>query len=263
SVTLTPMLCSRFLRRSTTKHNRSKMGDLSERAFDRMLAGYDRTLKIVLQHRPVTMAAFALLLVLTGILFVIVPKGFIPDQDAAQISVVTEAAQGTAYSKLVEYQNQVADIIRRDPNVQALVSTIGGNASMTLGGPNLGQIVVTLKPRSERNELVGDIIERLRPALDKVTGMRVFMQNPPTIRIGAQVSKSLYQYSMQSPDKNALYAAARKLQGELQELPGLQDVTSDLQVTSPQVSVEIDRDKAAALGVTANQIESAFYDAYG
>src|SRR5437764_7339086 len=138
SVTLTPMLCSRFLRRSTTKHNRSKMGDLSERAFDRMLAGYDRTLKIVLQHRPVTMAAFALLLVVTGILFVIVPKGFIPDQDAAQISVVTEAAQGPAYSKLVEYQNQVADIIRRDPNVQGLVSTVGGNASMTLGGPNLG-----------------------------------------------------------------------------------------------------------------------------
>src|SRR5207244_1325645 len=105
--------------------------------------------------------------------------------------------------------------------------------------------------------------EKLRPELDKVTGMEVFMQNPPTIRIGAQVSKSLYQYLMQSPDKNALYAAARKLQGELQELPGLQDVTSDLQVTSPQVSVEIDRDKAAALGVTANQIESAFYDAYG
>jgi hydrophobic/amphiphilic exporter-1 (mainly G- bacteria), HAE1 family len=236
---------------------------VTERGFQTWLNGYDRTLQIVMRHRVATMVAFAVLLLSTAVLFVVVPKGFIPDQDASQISVVTEAAQGTAYGKLVEYQDRVADIIRHDPNVQGLVSTIGGNASMTLGGPNLGQIVVTLKPRSERTELVGDIIETLRPQLDKVVGMQVFMQNPPTIRIGAQVSKSLYQFSMQSPDKNALYAAARKLEAALTELPGLQDVTSDLQVTSPQVSVDIDRDKAAALGVTANQIESAFYDAYG
>jgi HAE1 family hydrophobic/amphiphilic exporter-1 len=265
SVTLTPMLCSRFLKRPK-KHGaggRSRFYEVTEQAFKKWLDGYDRTLQIVMRHRVATMAAFALVLVLTGVLFVIVPKGFIPDQDASQISVVTEAAQGTAYPKLVEYQNQVADIIRRDPNVQGLVSTIGGNASMTLGGPNLGQIVVTLKPRNERKELVGDIIEKLRPQVDKVTGMQAFMQNPPTIRIGAQVSKSLYQYSMQSPDVAALYAAARKLRAALAELPGLQDVTSDLQVTSPQVSVDIDRDKAAALGVTASQIENAFYDAYG
>jgi hydrophobic/amphiphilic exporter-1 (mainly G- bacteria), HAE1 family len=267
SVTLTPMLCSRFLKRPK-KHGEAGSGhsrfyEVTERAFQRWLNGYDRTLQIVMRHRVATMVAFAVLLLSTAVLFVVVPKGFIPDQDASQISVITQAAQGTAYGKLVEYQDRVADIIRRDPNVEGLVSTIGGNASMTLGGPNLGQIVVTLKPRSERKELVGDIIEKLRPQLDKVVGMQVFMQNPPTIRIGAQVSKSLYQFSMQSPDKNALYAAARKLEAALSELPGLQDVTSDLQVTSPQVSVDIDRDKAAALGVTANQIESAFYDAYG
>jgi hydrophobic/amphiphilic exporter-1 (mainly G- bacteria), HAE1 family len=217
----------------------------------------------VMRHRPATMVTFALLLVATAVLFVIVPKGFIPDQDTSQISVTTEAAQGTAYGKLVEYQDRVADIIRRDPNVEGLVSTIGGNASMTLGGPNLGQIVVTLKPRSERKETVDTIIENLRPQIDKVTGMVAYLQNPPTIRIGAQVSKSLYQFSMQSPDKDALYDTARKLRAALAELPGLQDVTSDLQVTSPQVSVDIDRDKAAALGVTASQIENAFYDAYG
>jgi HAE1 family hydrophobic/amphiphilic exporter-1 len=267
SVTLTPMLCSRFLKRPK-KHGEAGSGhsrfyDVTERAFQTWLNGYDRTLQIVMRHRVATMVAFAVLLLSTALLFVVVPKGFIPDQDASQISVITQAAQGTAYGKLVEYQDRVADIIRRDPNVEGLVSTIGGNASMTLGGPNLGQIVVTLKPRSERKELVGDIIEKLRPQLDKVVGMQVFMQNPPTIRIGAQVSKSLYQFSMQSPDKNGLYAAARKLEAALSELPGLQDVTSDLQVTSPQVSVDIDRDKAAALGVTANQIESAFYDAYG
>jgi hydrophobic/amphiphilic exporter-1 (mainly G- bacteria), HAE1 family len=267
SVTLTPMLCSRFLKKPKTHREaggrHSRIYDLTEQAFQWWLHGYDRTLQIVMRHRVATLVAFMVLLLSTALLFVVVPKGFIPDQDASQISVVTEAAQGTAYSKLVEYQDQVAALIRRNPNVEGLVSTIGGNASMTLGGPNLGQIVVTLKPRSERTALVGDIIETLRPELDTVTGMRVFMQNPPTIRIGAQVSKSLYQFSMQSPDKAVLYDAARHLQASLEDIPGVQDVTSDLQVTSPQVSVDIDRDKAASLGVTANQIESAFYDAYG
>jgi len=266
SVTLTPMLCSRFLRRrqhGAAGQGHSKFHEMTERAFQTWLRGYDDTLQIVMRHRLATMVSFAILLVSTAALFVVVPKGFIPDQDASQISVVTEAAQGTAYRTLVEYQDRVAEIIRRDPNVAGLVSTIGGNASMTLGGPNLGQIVVTLKPRSQRKELVGEIIEKLRPQLDKVVGMQLFMQNPPTIRIGAQVSKSLYQYSMQSPDKDALYAGARTLQSAIAQLPGVQDVTSDLQVTSPQVSVDIDRDKAAALGVTASQIENAFYDAYG
>jgi HAE1 family hydrophobic/amphiphilic exporter-1 len=183
-----------------------------------------------------------------------VPKGFIPEQDTNQIQITTEAAQGTAYDKLVEYQGQVADIIRQEPNVLGLVSTIGGSASNTLGGPNLGQIVVTLKPRAERvpNELVGEIIQKLRAPLGQVAGMKVFMQNPPTIRIGGQVSKSLYQYSMQSPDKNLLYTTAREVERRLASVPGIQDLTSDLEVSSPQINVDIDRDKAAALGVTAS-----------
>jgi HAE1 family hydrophobic/amphiphilic exporter-1 len=268
SVTLTPMLCSRFLKKPKTHpsghgHSHSRLYDITEQGFQRMLNGYDRSLQIVMRHRVATMVTFVLVLVATGFLFVVVPKGFIPDQDTDQISVITEAAQGTAYDKLVEYQDHVADLIRRDPNVQGLVSTIGGAASMTLGGPNLGQLVVTLKPRADRDELVGKIIARLRPQVDQVIGLQVYMQNPPTIRIGGQVSKSLYQYSLQSPNKDALYDTARKLRAAISELSGVEDVTSDLEVTSPQVSVDIDRDKAAALGVTANQIESAFYDAYG
>src|SRR5262249_48741413 len=160
--------------------------------------------------------------------FVIVPKGFIPDQDTDQIQITTEAAQGTGYSQLVEYQNQVSEIVRDNPNVVALVSTIGGATANTLGGPNLGQIVGTLKPRNDRNQLVGDIIENLRPKLDEIPGMKAFLQNPPTIRIGGQVSKSPYQYSMQSPDTNQLYAAARALEKRLMTIPGIQDVTSDL-----------------------------------
>jgi HAE1 family hydrophobic/amphiphilic exporter-1 len=263
SVTLTPMLCSRFLKRPGGHARPGGFNEKSERVFNWMLALYDRTLVVVLRHRAATMAAAALVLVTTAVLFVAVPKGFIPDQDTDQIAVTTEAAQGTAYEKLVEYQGQVADIIRNDKNVAGLVSTIGGSAAQTLGGPNLGQLVVHLKPRDERSELANDIIERLRPQFANVAGMRVYLQNPPTVRIGGQVSKSLYQFSMQSPDRQELYAAARKLERALADDPDLVDLTSDLEINTPQVNVDIDRDKAAALGVTANAIESAFYDAYG
>jgi HAE1 family hydrophobic/amphiphilic exporter-1 len=267
SVTLTPMLCSRFLKAHKPGHGPKKVSRfeaITEGAFQAMLRGYDRTLQIVLRHRPATMVAFVVVLALTALLFVLVPKGFIPDQDTDQISVTTEAAQGTAYDKLVEYQGQIADIISRNPNVEGLVSTIGGTASQTLGGPNLGQIVVHLKPRGDRKELANDIIEKLRPELAGVAGMEVYLQNPPTVRIGGQVSKSLYQYSLVSPDRQALYAASQQLVKAIgSQVPGIVDLTSDLEVTSPQVDVQIDRDKAAALGVTANQIENAFYDAYG
>jgi HAE1 family hydrophobic/amphiphilic exporter-1 len=262
SVTLTPMLCSRFLKRPSS-HGEGRFGALTERAFQKLLGGYDRTLQIVLRHRPATMTAFAAVLILTAALFIVVPKGFIPDQDTDQIAVTTEAAQGTSYAKLVEYQGAVAEIIRGDPNVVGLVSTIGGSAANTLGGPNLGQIVVHLKPRGDRSELANDIIAKLRPQLASVPGMAVYMQNPPTVRIGGQVSKSLYQYSMQSPDREGLYEASRRLQRRLADVPGIEDLTSDLEISSPQVNVQIDRDKAAALGVTASQIENAFYDAYG
>jgi HAE1 family hydrophobic/amphiphilic exporter-1 len=262
SVTLTPMLCSRFLKKPSN-HEGGRFGEVSERIFGRMLAGYDSTLKVALRYRALTLLAAAVVLALTGVLLVYIPKGFIPDQDTDQITVTTEAAQGTAFEKLVKYQDQVAELVRQDPNVAALVSTVGGSAAQTLGGPNLGQLVVHLKPRSQRSELANDIIERLRPALSHIPGMRVYLQNPPTIRIGGQVSKSLYQFSMQSPDRERLYAAATKLEKALRNEPGLVDLTSDLEINSPQVNVEIDRDKAAALGVTASTIESAFYDAYG
>jgi HAE1 family hydrophobic/amphiphilic exporter-1 len=262
SVTLTPMLCSRFLRKPTS-HGEGRFARASEAWFQWLLGKYDRTLQIVLRRRRQTMIAFAGVLAATVVLFMVVPKGFIPEQDTDQIAVVTEAAQGASYDKLVEYQNVVANIISQNPNVEGLVSTIGGTAAQTLGGPNLGQIVVHLKPRSERKQLVGEIIQSLRPQLENVVGMKVYLQNPPTIRIGGQVSKSLYQYSMQSPDRAELYAAAKSLEKALAAEPLLEDVTSDLEITSPQINVDIDRDKAAALGVTANAIESAFYDAYG
>src|SRR5690242_19884683 len=209
SVTLTPMLCSRFLKRPSAHGKTHRLAQASEDAFNKLLGLYDRTLLVVLKHRGLTMASAVALLVVTGVLFIGVPKGFIPDQDTDQISLTTEAAQGTSYDKLVEYQERIAQIVRQDPNVEGLVSTVGGSAAQTLGGPNLGQLVVHLKPRDDRQESANEIIERLRGTLNNVAGMRVYLQNPPTVRIGGQVSKSLYQFSMQSPDHQALYAAAR------------------------------------------------------
>jgi HAE1 family hydrophobic/amphiphilic exporter-1 len=262
SVTLTPMLCSRFLR-SPELQKHSWFYRVTEKFFEGMLHLYDRTLQVVLRHRALTMAASGLVLAGTLWMFVSIPKGFIPDQDTDQIYAVTEAAQGTSYYQMVEYQKAVAEVFRTNKNVLALMSTVGGASASTLGGPNYGELVVHLKPRSQRDELVNQIIEELRPKLSNFPGMRVYLQNPPTIRIGGQVTKSLYQFSMQSPDKKELYAGATKLQQEIEKLPEVQDVTSDLAILSPQVTVNIDRDKAAALQVNANSIENAFYDAYG
>jgi hydrophobic/amphiphilic exporter-1 (mainly G- bacteria), HAE1 family len=262
SVTLTPMLCSRFLR-APEEQRRSWFYRLTERFFDGMLRVYDHSLLWVLRYRLIMMIFFFLVLGATLYMFVKIPKGFVPDQDTDQIAAVTEAAQGTSYYEMVETQKAVAAVFSQDSNVESLVSSVGGSSSATLGGPNIGQLVVHLKPRSERALLVDDVIEELRPKLASFPGMKVYLQNPPTIRIGGQVSKSLYQVTLQSPDKPLLYAAAVDLEHKVAELPGVQDVTSDLAIKNPEVNVQIDRDKAAALQVGADQIENSLYDAYG
>jgi HAE1 family hydrophobic/amphiphilic exporter-1 len=262
SVTLTPMLCSRFLR-SPQEQAKGWFYRVTERFFKAMLRVYDQTLQGVLRHRPATMLISLMVLVATLWMFVGIPKGFIPDQDTDQLIAVTEAAQGTSYRQMVEYQQQVAEVFRRHPDVEALMSTVGGASSSTLGGPNFGEIVVRLKPRGQRDRLVNEIIEDLRPKVEGFSGMRVYLQNPPTIRIGGQVTKSLYQFSMQGADKKELYAATNQVQRQIEALPGVADVTNDVQIQSPQVTVTIDRDKAAAMQVNASLIENAFYDAYG
>ena len=262
SVTLTPMLCSRFLR-PPSQQKQGAFYRATERFFDRMLRVYAVSLTWVLRHRASTVAAFVITLAATAWMFVIIPKGFIPDQDTDQMIVVTEAAQGTSYFKMVEYQREIAEALQQNPNVNSLVSNVGGTAATSLGGPNFGQMVVHLKPRSERQILVNEIIEDLRVQLADFPGMRVFLQNPPTVQLSGQVTKSPYQFSLYAPDKEELYAVAAKLEQEIAKLPGLIDVTSDLQISTPQVRVQIDRDRAAAVQVSAQQIENALYDAYG
>ncbi len=262
SVTLTPMLCSRFLR-PPEEQRRSWFYRITERFFEGMLKVYDSSLQWVLRYRPAMMVFFVVVLGLTVYMFVRIPKGFVPNQDTDQISVVTEAAQGTSYQEMVQYQKAVAEVVSADPNVDSLMSSVGGSTASTLGGPNYGQLVVHLKPRANRDLLVDDVIEQLRPRVSSFPGMKVYLQNPPTIRIGGQVTKSLYQFSMQSPDKPLLYASARDLEKAVSALDGVQDVTTDLAVQNPEVNVTIDRDKAAALQVNVDQIENALYDAYG
>jgi hydrophobic/amphiphilic exporter-1 (mainly G- bacteria), HAE1 family len=262
SVTLTPMLCSRFLR-SVDAGERGWFYKTTEKFFEGMLSVYDRSLQWALRLRPAVMATFVVVLAATLYMFVKIPKGFIPDQDTDQLQIYTEAAQGTSYYQMVEYQKKIADMVATDPNVEALMASVGGTTATNLGGPNYGSLVIHLKPRNQRALGVNDLIKKLRPELARYPGMNAYLQNPPTIQIGGKVTKSVYQFSMQSPDKDELYEQAGRLADLMQQVPGLEDVTSDVAVATPQVTVTIDRDKAAAMGVNANQIENSLYDAYG
>jgi HAE1 family hydrophobic/amphiphilic exporter-1 len=260
SLTLTPMLCSRFLKPPAEAHH-GRIYALTERFFQGMLSFYRRTLEICLAHRPVVMAVAGLTLVGTAVLFYVVPRGFIPSEDTGQIIGFTEAAQDISFDSMVRHQQQVASIVQQDPNIESFMSSVGaGGASDT---QNTGRFGLMLKPRSERKLSADEIIQELRPRLATVPGMRVFLTNPPLIRLGGQLTKSLYQYTLQGTDIGELYRVSRDVQAKIAALPVLQEVTSDLQITSPKVSVEIDRDKASALGITANQVENALYDAYG
>jgi HAE1 family hydrophobic/amphiphilic exporter-1 len=203
------------------------------------------------------LAASAAILLGTAVLFVVVPKGFLPSEDNAQVFGITETVQGTSFDEMKSHQLQIMAIAGQDPNVQDFMSFIGG------GQMNQGRIFMHLKPRNQRDLSADEVIRELAPKFATVPGIRVYLQNPPPIRIGGQLTKSLYQFTLQSPDMAALYDGAKQLEAKLRALPGLIDVTSDLQISNPQATVQINRDRAAALGVTAEHVENALYDAYG
>ncbi len=260
SLTLTPMLCSRFLRPPKEELHHGRLYRLSELGFDAMLSGYVRTLRPVMRHRVATMVILGLLLAGTAWLFLLVPAGFLPSEDIGSVFMFTEASQDISFDAMKAHQKALANIVLKDPYVDNLFSSIGAsgpNATM-----NTGRIFMRLKPRSTRPH-VDDIIQELRPKLATIPGIRAFLQNLPPIRIGGQLTKSQYQFTLQTPDMHELYRDAPLLESKLRGLPELQDVTSDLQITSPQVNVQIDRDKASTLGVTATQVEDALYNAYG
>jgi HAE1 family hydrophobic/amphiphilic exporter-1 len=259
SLTLTPMLCSIMLRpASETSH--SRIYQLSERFFAGLLRAYERSLKWALNYRLMTLMISILFLVGVVYLYSITPTGFLPSEDTGQIFSFTEAAEGISFESMVDHQKKIADIALQDPNVATIMSSVGASGSSV--STNTGRLMMRLKPRNERSLSVDELIQKLRPKLATVPGIQVYMQNPPTIRIGGYFTKSQYQYTLQSPDIDDLYKYAPILEAKLRELRGFQDVTSDLQIKSPQININIDRDKASALGLSAGQVEDALASAY-
>ncbi|MEH2448064.1 MAG: efflux RND transporter permease subunit [Nostoc sp.] len=260
SLSLTPMLCSRFL---TSSHQQrpNRLYRVLEGGFDFLLRGYDWTLKPVLKYRLMTLIGSGILLVMTVYLFIIVPKGFIPTEDTGQLMANTKGAQDISFDDMRRHQQTVVDIIRKDPNIEAVDSIVG--ASGPNASVNSGRITIRLKPRSQRQLSADQIIQELTPKLRRTTGIKTFLRSPPAIPIGGQQTNSTYQFTLQSLNLQDLRQYVPKLVDKVKTLPGLRDVDSDLQLSTPQIQVQIDHNKAATLGITAQQVEQTLSAAYG
>ncbi len=257
SLTLTPMLCSRFLRPSATMHH-GRIYAVTERGFQAMLNFYNWTLRWVLERRRATLVISLVVLAFTAVLFIAIPKGFLPSEDRGQISVTTEAAEGTSYRAMFEHQQALASVVQQDPNVEAFMSNAGGR-----GGGNNGRMFIRLKPRDQRRLTADEVIQELRPKLAAVPGVRAYLQNPPTIQVGARTSKNQYQYTLQGPDTDALSYYAGLLMDKISNIQGVQDLTTDMQLKNPELNVEINRDMASSLGISVDRLETTLLNAYG
>lgn len=209
-----------------------------------------------MRHRLATLLLSGVVLIVTIYLFYVIPKGFLPSEDTGQMIVMTEGSQGIGFESLVRHQQRLADTLRGSPYIDRFMSAVG------TGSGNMGRMMIRLKPGDERPH-VDSIIQELRGPLNGEPGIHAFPQNPPPIRIGGMMTKSQYQFTLQSPNTSELYSSAQEFETKLQSLPELEDVTSDLQLKNPQVKVHIYRDRAAALGITAGQIEDALNSSYG
>nr|MBP9201987.1 efflux RND transporter permease subunit [Gemmatimonadales bacterium] len=260
SLTLTPMLGSRFLKPG--RHGGGGAPDsATERVFAATLRLYLRTLDWVMARRRMALAASFAVLVATIWLAVIIPKGFLPSEDTAQLRGTTEAAEGTSFEAMLRLQRQAAAIVGADSNVANFMSAVGsGGRSSNI---NQGRFFIHLKPRRERRQTADEVARSLSGRMSAVPGMKVYFQNPPAISIGGRSTKSLYQYTIQGPDIAELYGTAGELERALRALPQLHDVTTDLNIRNPQVRVKIDRERTAAYGLTVQAVEQALYDAYG
>jgi HAE1 family hydrophobic/amphiphilic exporter-1 len=255
SITLSPMLCSRLLREGTQRHGIVYRG--TERIFQGCLSFYDWTLRGVLRHRPAMGVLFFAVLGATAYLYQKVPKGFIPDADNDQMQLNIQAAQGTSFYKMVEYQKKIADIVRKDPDVDTFMTNAGNG--------NSARFFVMLRAHPERTATAQQVAERLRPKIVSLPGFNVFPNVPPPIRIGGGGfnSRSNYDFTLQGPDTDELYEQAALLEKEVRKVPEVQDVNTDLEFRSPRVNVEIDRERAALYGLNPSDIQNALYGAYG
>ncbi len=258
SLSLTPMLSSRFLRPGG-ESGHGKLYRMTEAWFDKAVSWYDAGLTWSLRRRATVMVATAAMMVATVWLFIVIPKGFLPEQDTGQIVAFTDAQEGIGFESLVAHQKLVMAIVQSDPAVAAFMSSCGARGAT---GANQGIVFMRLKPRDQRDALPV-VMARLRAKVSGIPGIRAFFQNPPPIRLGGRLTKSQYQLTLQSTDTKELYEYAPKLEAEMRKLREVRDVTTDLLLKNPTVNLTIDRDKAAALGITAEQIDDALYSAYG
>jgi HAE1 family hydrophobic/amphiphilic exporter-1 len=260
SLTLTPMLCSRFVHApNLEKHGRFYAA--SERFFQAMLRVYDASLKGVLRHRFSTLMVSLVLLVASFYLLYRIPKGFLPSEDSGQIMGFTQASQGISTEAMRSHQLAITALVQQNPNISDVFSLSGAGFAGTAG--NSGIFFAPLKPRSERRMSTDEVINSLRPKLLSVPGILAFMQNPPPIEIGGRLTKSPYQITLEGTDTEELYRASNKLLAAMSRMPGLLDVNSDLQVANPELNIDIDWDKSSTLGVSALQVEDALASAYG
>jgi HAE1 family hydrophobic/amphiphilic exporter-1 len=259
SLTLTPMLCSRYLKHAEPQEH-GRVFRVFERFFDALLASYERSLGWAMARPRLVLGTFLATFVLTGVLFTLVPKDFIPSGDSGQILAFTEGAQDASFASMVEHQRAVAAIVAQDPNIRSFMSSVGAGGIRPTS--NTGTVFMILKPRSERALSADEIIQQLRPKLAAVAGIKVYMQNPPVIRIGGQVTAAQYQYTLQDTDLPELYQWTETLLARLRQLPGFVDVTSNLNNLSPVVAIDVDRDKIASLGLSFSQVEDALQSAF-
>ncbi len=262
SLTLTPMLCSRFLRAGHAEEGAgvlARVFGVTERIYERIVHRYDRSLQWVMAHSRLTFAFSFVILAATVLMARAVPKGFIPSEDTGSLRVTTETVEGTSFDGMYRHQMMAMNVIAKDSNVAGFMSAVGGGG----GSANQGRFNLRLTDRKDRTMSADEISRSLGRKLSQIPGIRAFVQNPPPISIGGRMSKSLYQYTLQGADIETLYRTAQAMQVRLGDLPQLRDVTSDLQIKNPQVQVSIDRDRASAVGVTMSQVQSALYNAYG
>jgi hydrophobic/amphiphilic exporter-1 (mainly G- bacteria), HAE1 family len=255
---LTPMMASRFLRpEKEVRHGR--LFALSERGFDALLKGYERGLDLVLRFRFVTLLVFLATVALSVYLFMIIPKGFFPQQDTGLLTGISEASQDISVADMMRHQAELGAIVQKDPAVAHVAMSIGGAGNAA----NNGRMFITLKPRNQRTANADQIIARLRPQLDKVEGAKLFLQSAQDVRVGGRSTRTQYQYTLQDSDINELNEWAPKLLAVLQKQPLLRDVASDQQTSSGMVALTIDRDQASRFGILPAAVDQALYDAFG
>ncbi|HKD74547.1 MAG TPA: efflux RND transporter permease subunit, partial [Ktedonobacterales bacterium] len=260
SLTLTPMMCARILRHDPAQQQ-TRFYRWSEGMFDRMIAFYGRTLKVVLRFQTITLLVAVATLVLTVVLYIIIPKGFFPVQDTGVIQGISQASQSISYAAMAQKQQELARVILQDPAVESLSSFIGADGQNTT--LNSGRISINLKPLDQRDLSAADVIRRLQNNLGDVPGMHLYMQPVQNITVDDRVSRTQYQYTLEDPDSDELNEWTNKFVDKLKDLPELEDVATDQQTGARAVSLAIDRVTASRLGVAPTTIDNTLYDAYG